>query len=72
MSAFVQADKRLGVIIPLGQSFFIFSFYRPFQPNFLEIEKKIRDFFQFYFFISLRLMPVQYLSSILSFLLQPG
>ena len=43
-----------------------FSFYRPSRPNFVEIEKK-RDFFQFYFFISLRLMPVQYWSSVLVF-----
>ena len=44
--------------------FFYFSFYRPSRPNFLEIEKKIKEiFFQFYFFISLRLMPVQYWSS---------
>ena len=34
------------------------------RPNFLENEKKNkRDFFPFYFFISLRLMPVQYWSS---------
>ena len=30
---------------------FYFSFYRPSRPNFLEIEKKIRDFFQFFFFL---------------------
>ena len=48
--------------------FFYFSFYRPFLPNFFEIEKKIKEiFFQFYFFISLRLMPVQYWSSVTFF-----
>ena len=48
--------------------FFYFSFYRPSRANFLKIEKKIkRDFFQFYFCISLRLMPVQYWSSIMFF-----
>ena len=48
--------------------FFYVSFYRPSGPNFLEIEKKIKEiFFQFYFFISLRLMPVQYWSSIMFF-----
>ena len=47
---------------------FLFSFYRPSQPNFLEIEKKKEEiFFQFYFFISLRLMPVQYWSSVMFF-----
>ena len=37
----------------LGQSFFYFSFYRPFRPNFLKIEKKIKDiFFNFIFVFS--------------------
>ena len=48
--------------------FFYFSFHRPSRPNFFEIEKKYkREFFQFYFFISLRLMPVQYWSSVMFF-----
>ena len=47
--------------------FFYFSFYRPSQPNFLGIVKKKEIFFQFYFFISLRLMPVQYWSSVMFF-----
>ena len=48
---------------------FYFSFYRPSRPNFLKNENKNdkRDFFQFYFCISLRLMPVQYLSLIMFF-----
>ena len=52
---------------PLRPEFFYFSLYRSSRPNFLEIEKQIRDFFQFYFFISLRLMPVQYWSSVMFF-----
>ena len=50
---------------PVRPEFFYFSFYRPSRPTFLEIEK--RDFFQFCFFISLRLMPVQYWSSVMFF-----
>ena len=57
--------KHYAIVRP---EFFYFSFYRPSRPNFLEIEKKNkRDFFQFYFFISLRLMPVQYWSSVMFF-----
>ena len=55
------------LITSVRPEFFYFSFYRPSRPIFLEIEKKIRDFFQFYFFISLRLMPVQYWSSVMFF-----
>ena len=51
----------------LRPEFFYFSFYSPSRPNFLKIEKKKIFFFQFYFFISLRLMPVQYWSSIMFF-----
>ena len=46
----VHFAKMLKVIYFSGQSFFYFSFYQ--------------DFFQFYFCISLRIMPVQYWSSI--------
>ena len=65
------------VKVDLRPEFFYFLFYRPSRPNFLEIENKIKEiFFQFYFFISLRLMPVQYWSSVmffrLSFLLLQG
>ena len=61
----------------LRPEFFYFSFYRPSRPNFLEIEKKIKEiFFNFIF-----LFPsdscqystgVQLCIFILSFLLLPG
>ena len=61
----------------LGQSFFIFRFTDPPEPNFLEIEKKIKEiFFNFIF-----LFPsdscqysteVQLCFLVLSFLLLPG
>ena len=51
----------------LGQSFFIFRFTDPPDPIFWKLKKKKRDFFQFYFFISLRLMPVQNWSSVMFF-----
>ena len=53
--------------IGYGQSFFVFSFTDPPDPIFWKLKKNKRDFFQFYFFISLRLMPVQYWSSIMFF-----
>ena len=53
---------------PLGQSFFIFRFTDPPDPIFWKLKKKIKEiFFQFYFFISLRLMPAQYWSSVMFF-----
>ena len=52
----------------LGQSFFIFRFTDPPDPIIWNLKKKIKEiFFQFYFFISLRLMPVQYWSSVMFF-----
>ena len=45
--------------------FFIFRFTDPPNPIFWKLEKEI--FFQFYHFISLRLMPVQYWSSVMFF-----
>ena len=53
--------------LPLGQSFLIFRFTDPLDPIFWKLKKNKRDFFQFYFFISLRLMPVQYWSSVMFF-----
>ena len=56
------------VVKKVRPEFFYFSFYRPSRPNFLEIEKKIKEiFFNFIFFISLRHMPVQYWSSVMFF-----
>ena len=49
-----------------GQSFFIFRFTDPPDPFFWKLKKK-RDYFQFYFFISLRPMRVQYWSSVMFF-----
>ena len=61
-------NATLEAEIKVRPEFFYFSFYRPSRPNFLEIEKNNkRDFFQFYFFISFRLMPVQYWSSVMFF-----
>ena len=52
----------------LGQSFFIFRFTDPPDPIFWKLKKiNKKDLLQFYFFISLRLMPVQYWSSVLLF-----
>ena len=60
--------KQQNNSIPKARVFFIFRFTDPPDPIFLEIEKKIKEiFFQFYFFISLRLMPVQYWSSVMFF-----
>ena len=55
--------NRENMVLQLGQSFFIFRF-----TIFWKLKKKNkRDFFQFYIFIFLRLMPVQYWSSVMSF-----
>ena len=63
-----QFDGCVMMHLNFRPEFFYFSFYKPSRPNFLEIEKKIKEiFFQFYFFISLRLMPVQYWSSVMFF-----
>ena len=52
----------------LGQSFFYFFVLQTLPTQFFgNWKKNKRDFFQFYFFISLRLMPVQDWSSIMFF-----
>ena len=72
---FLQRDSVYTTIAPvyrqlsLGQSFFFLFFVLPTLPtNFFEIRNKIKDFFFYFIFhISLRLMSVQYWSSIMFF-----
>ena len=47
--------------------FFIFRFTDPPEPFFGKLKKNKRYIFRLYFFVSLRLMPVQYWSSIMFF-----
>ena len=51
----------------LGQSFFIFRFTDPPDPIFWKLKKKKKIFFNFIFFIFLRLMPVQCWGSVMFF-----
>ena len=60
-------DKEANAKNDLRPEFFYFSFYRPSRPNFLDIEKKKERFFSILFFYFLRLMPVQYWSSVMFF-----
>ena len=57
----VQVEKVLFLLRP---EFFYFSFYRPSRPNFLEIEKKIKEiFFSILFFY----FPPTHASTVLEF-----
>ena len=62
-AAALSVPLLFAVPVLFRPEFFYFSFYRPSRPSFLEIKKKIKDFFQFYFFISLRLMQFSYVFS---------
>ena len=71
----IKLCEKLGAYPRPG--FFYFSFYRPSRPNFLEIEKKIKEFFfNFIFLFPSDLCQystgVQLCFFVLSFLLLPG
>ena len=67
-SACMSLSMNWIVLQMLGRVFFIFRFTDPPDPIFWKLKKKIKEiFFQFFIFISLRLMPVQNWSSVMFF-----